>query len=607
MAAAFEMLTKNGELLAWLRDVVELCRPESVYACEGTPEEYEYMCDLLVKHGTFTPLNETLRPNSFLARSHPSDVARVEERTFICTAKQEDAGPTNNWASAREMKLKMIRIFEGCMERRTMYIIPFSMGPVGSPFSKIGIEVTDSPYVVANMMIMTRVGTEVLDALGADGEFVPCLHSVGAPLGPFQGDPPWPCERNPRHKYIVHFPEDPSIWSYGSGYGGNALLGKKCLALRIASAMARNEGWLAEHMLILALTSPEGKKHYIAGAFPSACGKTNLAMMRPTLPGWKVTCLGDDIAWMRIGEDGRLYAMNPETGFFGVAPGTSYDSNPNAMDTFARNSIFTNVALTDEGDIWWEDMGIEAPAHAIDWEGNDWAPDSGRKAAHPNSRFTAPAEQCPVIDPDWQNPAGVPISAILFGGRRASTIPLVYEAFDWEHGVFLGSAAGSETTAANLSKTGVLRHDPFAMLPFCGYNMGDYFAHWLSMAERTDPSKLPRIFFVNWFRKAEDGHWLWPGYGENSRVLKWIFERVEGSAPAVKTPIGNLPAPEALDLSGLDIPADDLRALLAVDIEGWKAEAAALGAYFDEFGDHLPEALRRQLAALNERLGGSDR
>ena len=604
MAAAFETLTKHSRLLAWLTEVVELCRPDNVYTCDGSPEEYGYICDVAVKHGTFTRLNDTLKPNCFLARSHPSDVARVEDRTFICTNDQIEAGPTNNWASAREMKRKLCAIFDGCMEGRTMYIIPFSMGPVGSPFSKIGIEVTDSAYVVANMTIMTRVGTKVLEALGTDGEFIPCLHSVGAPLKPFQGDVPWPCERDPNHKYIAHFPDDPSIWSYGSGYGGNALLGKKCLALRIASVLARKEGWLAEHMLILCLTSPEGEKRYIAGAFPSACGKTNLAMMQPTLPGWKVTCLGDDIAWMRIGEDGRLYAMNPETGFFGVAPGTSYDSNPNAMDTFTRNSIFTNAGLTDDGDIWWEDMGVAAPAHLIDWEGNDWTPDSGRKAAHPNARFTAPAEQCPVIDPDWENPAGVPISAILFGGRRAGTVPLVYEAFDWEHGVFMGSAAGSETTAANLSKTGVLRHDPFAMLPFCGYNMGDYFAHWLSMPERTEAQKLPRIFFVNWFRKGEDGHFLWPGYGENSRVLKWIFERVEGGGQAVETPIGNLPAPGALDLSGLEVPAADLETLLTVDLEAWKREAANLSEYYEEFGDRLPAALRKQLEALNERLQG---
>ena len=603
MAGALDAITQHAELSAWLRDVVELCKPENVYTCDGSAEEYKYMCDLLVKSGTFTPLNETLRPSSFLARSHPSDVARVEDRTFIAVGDQMEAGPTNNWVPAREMKDKMIRIFQNSMEGRTMYIIPFSMGPVGSPFSKIGIEVTDSPYVVVNMMIMTRVGLPVLEALGECGEFIPCLHSIGAPLAPFQADVPWPCERDPKHKYIVHFQEEPSIWSYGSGYGGNALLGKKCLALRVASSMAHKEGWLAEHMLILGLTSPEGKTHYIAGAFPSACGKTNLAMMLPTLPGWKVTCVGDDIAWMRLGEDGRLWAMNPETGFFGVAPGTSYQSNPNAMESCKENTIFTNTGLTDEGDVWWEDMGVEAPAHLIDWEGNDWTPDAGRKAAHPNSRFTAPARQCPVIDPKWQDPAGVPISAFLFGGRRASTIPLVNQSFDWEHGVFMGSAAGSETTAANLSKTGVLRHDPFAMLPFCGYNMGDYFAHWLSFAGRTDREKLPKVFFVNWFRKDDNGKFLWPGYGENSRVLKWIFERVEGTGKALETPIGYLPAPGALDLSGLDIPEDAVKQLLAVEKDGWLSEVDGLSKYYDEFGDRLPAELREQLAALKARLG----
>jgi len=602
MAQGFDALTQHKELLTWLRDVAELCRPDEVHLCDGSPEEYRQMCELLVEKGTFTKLNDTLRPDCFLARSHPSDVARVEERTYICTTEQVEAGPTNNWAPAREMKQKLGRILNRSMEGRTMYIIPFSMGPVGSPFSQIGVEVTDSPYVVANMMIMTRTGTEVLEALGEDGRFIPCLHSVGAPLEPYQKDTTWPCERDPKHKYIVHFPEDPSIWSYGSGYGGNALLGKKCLALRIASALARQEGWLAEHMLILGLKSPEGKKHYIAAAFPSACGKTNLAMMKPTLPGWEVTTVGDDIAWMRIGDDGRLYACNPETGFFGVAPGTSYDSNPNAMDTLLRDCIFTNTALTDEGDVWWEDMGVKAPDHLIDWEGRDWTPASDNKAAHPNARFTAPAALCPVMDDEWENPEGVPISAILFGGRRSTTIPLVNEAFDWEHGVFMGSAAGSETTAAALGKAGVLRHDPFAMLPFCGYNMGDYFAHWLSMTERTEASKLPKVFFVNWFRRGDDGHFLWPGYGENSRVLKWIFERVEGGGGAVDTPIGKLPTAEALDLSGLEIPEDDLELLLTVDVEGWKSEIDGLADFYDQFGDRLPEALRRQLAAIKQRL-----
>jgi len=605
LAAAPEKLTQNQKLLDWIDEITDLCKPERVRICDGTQAEYEELCEMMVEQGSFTRLNEKLRPKCFLARSHPSDVARVEDRTYICTEEEIDAGPTNNWANATEMKEKMRGMFDGCMAGRTMYVIPFSMGPVGSPFSKIGIEITDSPYVVVNMMIMTRVGADVLAALGGEGDYIPCLHSVGAPLAPGEDDVAWPCERDPKNKYIVHFPDDPSIWSYGSGYGGNALLGKKCLALRIASTMGHKEGWLAEHMLILCLTSPKGEKHYIAGAFPSACGKTNLAMMRPTLPGWKVTCVGDDIAWMRIGTDGRLYAMNPETGFFGVAPGTSMQSNPNAMESLAGNCIFTNTALTDDREVWWEDMGVPAPAHAIDWEGNDWSPESDKKAAHPNSRFTAPAAQCPVIDPEWQNPEGVPISAILFGGRRASTVPLVYEAFDWEHGVFMGSAAGSETTAANLSKTGVLRHDPFAMLPFCGYNMGDYFSHWLSMAERTDASKLPKIFFVNWFRKGEDGHFLWPGYGENSRVLQWIAERVDGNGDAHKTAIGNLPTTDALDLSGLDLSAEDLEALLTVDVDAWKAEAANLSEYYDGFGDRLPRALRVQLEALQERLAKS--
>jgi phosphoenolpyruvate carboxykinase (GTP) len=594
--------TSNQKVMTRVSEMAGLCQPDKIHWCDGSEAENRTLCDLMIQSGALTKLNEKLRPGSYLARSHPSDVARIEDRTFICSKTKDEAGPTNNWADPVEMKQLLLSKFKGCMKGRTMYVIPFAMGPLESPICKIGIELSDSPYVVANMRIMTRMGKAVLDKLGSSANFVPSMHSVGAPLAPGQKDVSWPCEPDPRHKYIVHFPDDPSIWSYGSGYGGNALLGKKCLALRIASVVARREGWMAEHMLILCLTSPSGKKHYISAAFPSACGKTNLAMMLPTLPGWKVTTIGDDIAWIRVGQDGRLYAVNPEMGFFGVAPGTSLKSNPNAIKTCEKNTIFTNVVLTPEGDVWWENMGVPPPAKGVDWEGNEWTPDSGRKGAHPNSRFTAPAAQCPVIDPDWQKPEGVPLSAILFGGRRPGTIPLVNEAFDWEHGVFMGSACGSETTAAALGQAGVLRRDPFSMLPFCGYNMGDYFAHWLSFTKRTDATKLPKVYFVNWFRKSADGKYLWPGFGENSRVLKWICERVEGTGQAHHTPIGNLPAPGALDVSGLNLPVGNLEELLAVDHEGWKKEIADVEASYARFGSHLPAALKNQLEKLRQRL-----
>jgi phosphoenolpyruvate carboxykinase (GTP) len=594
--------TTNKKLLAWVEEVVQLCQPARVHWCDGSQEEYDRLCGLMVSAGTFTALDPKLRPGCFLARSHPSDVARVEDRTYICSTTQDEAGPTNNWADPAGMKEKLRGLFRGCMAGRTLYVIPFAMGPLDSPLCRIGIELTDSPYVVVNMRIMTRMGRAALEKLGADGEFIPCLHSVGAPLHNGNHDVPWPCEPDVSKKHIVHFPEELSIWSYGSGYGGNALLGKKCLALRIASLAARREGWLAEHMLILSLTSPQGKIYYICAAFPSACGKTNLAMMQPSLPGWTLRCLGDDIAWIRVGADGRLYAVNPETGFFGVAPGTSQKSNPNALKAVGRNTIFTNVVLRPEGDIWWEEMGVPPPEKGVDWEGKEWFSGNCRKGAHPNARFTAPASQCPVIDAQWDSPEGVPISAILFGGRRPATIPLVNEAFDWEHGVFMGSAAGSETTTAAIGLAAGVRRDPFAMLPFCGYHMGDYFAHWLSFTRRTDRAKLPKIFFVNWFRKNGDGRWLWPGFGENSRVLKWICERIEGTGQAVETPIGNLPASGALDLAGLDLPAADAAELLAVDAEGWKKETQDIAAYYAKFGRRLPAALEDQLRKLDQRL-----